>query len=216
MSLISYYWKVKDFLESKKKGYSYVASSDGHIYEVRDSEIGRMVAKPHTVIPTLDAVKEGFQFRLPKIPESIFQQIYSFFKYFCDLTDVEVMLQLFFDKETKQYFLECPIQYVSKVRVNAQEDRAFLGRNSLRYIQVAQFHSHNSMSAYFSEVDDLDEKAYMLYGVFGLLHQDTPTFRFRVKANDTFLFINGEDIFESLSFQLIDFPFEWVKRVNFK
>ncbi|WP_066297513.1 hypothetical protein [Bacillus sp. FJAT-29937] len=212
MSLISYHWRVKDFLDSKKKGISYVASADGQIYEVRDSEIGRMVAKP-TKIQTLDSVEVGFQFRLPKIPESIFHQIYSFFKYYCDLSDVEVMLQLFFDKETKQYFLECPVQHVSKTRVNAQEDIRFLGRNSLRYIQVAQFHSHNSMSAYFSEVDDLDEKAYMIYGVFGLLNQDRPSVRFRVKANDTYLYLNGEDIFESLSFQKINFPREWVERV---
>lgn len=212
MSLISYYWKIKDFLDSRKKGISYVASSDGNIYEVRDSAIGRMVAKPPS-IPTLDELKEGFQFKLPKVPVRLLHQTYSLFKYFNDLADVEVMLQLFFDKDTNNYFLECPYQTVSKVKVNSTEDPSFLGRNSLRYIQVAQMHSHNSMSAYFSETDDRDEKAFMIYGVLGLLHTEQPTCRFRVKANDTSLYINIDQIFDGTNLKIADFPEDWKGRV---
>ncbi|MED4400266.1 hypothetical protein [Metabacillus fastidiosus] len=163
MSMISYFWNVADFLKKKTKGISYIASSNGRIYEVRESKIGTMIARTNH-IPKLDEIPEKFQFNLPKIPSQIFQQMYSFFKYFCERSDVEVMLQLFYDTKEKEYILECPVQKVSKVRVEAELDPKFLGRNSLRYIQVAQVHSHNSMSAYFSSVDDRDEKAYMIYG----------------------------------------------------
>lgn len=212
MSLVSFYWRIKEYLQAQKKGISYVASSDGNLYLVRESKIGRMVAKA-SVIPELDNVTEGFRFDLPKIPEELFQKIYSFFKAFCFKADVEVMLQIFFDTETEEYFLECPVQKVSKARVEAELSDKFTGRNSLRYIQVAQVHSHNSMSAYFSSIDDKDEKAFMLYGVFGKLDSEQPQCVFRVKSNDSFVIIPAHQIFEGTILKEVDFPNEWEEKV---
>lgn len=212
MSVISYFWKVKDYLQSKRKGISYIASSDGSIYQVRESKIGKMVAKANH-IPSLDNVREVFHFDLPKIPDELFQQIYSFFKTFCDRSDVEVMLQIFFDTETGDYLLECPVQKVNKARVEAELDPKLLGKNSLRYIQVAQVHSHNSMNAYFSATDDADEKAFMIYGVFGKLDTTEPQCMFRVKSNDSYLIINALDIFESIKIKERTYPVEWEENV---
>ncbi|PLR70476.1 hypothetical protein [Bacillus sp. UMB0728] len=214
MPLINYYWKIRDYLDSSKKGISYIASSDGSIYEAWESQIGKMIAKSPS-IPTLDDIQEGFQFRLPKIPGEMFSQIYSFFKAYCDRLDTEVMLQIFFDTESGNYFLECPVQYVSKVKVDAVLSQDLLGRNSLRYIQVAQIHSHNSMSAYFSSTDDADEKAFMIYGVFGLLNTERPQCKFRVKANNTAITIPLDTIFQDITLRIVPFPLEWEKRIIF-
>ncbi|MFE4525686.1 hypothetical protein ACFRCQ_26935 [Cytobacillus firmus] len=216
MSLVSYFWRVTEyFSQSDKRGISYIGAADGQIYEVRESMIGKMVAKP-PAIPSLDNLTERFSFRLPKIPGHIFNQMYSFFKDFCLRSDVEVMLQLYFDTETKRYFLECPVQHVSKVKVHAELDPKYLGRNSLRFIQVAQVHSHNSMSAYFSATDNQDEKAFMIYGVFGLLNTDTPQAKFRVKGNDTELAIPIDQIFESGALVEVPYPAEWETRVKYQ
>lgn len=214
MGLTKFYWRIKEMRNDlARRTHAIIASHDGHLYEVRDSEIGRLVVKAQA-IKELDIVTEGFRFDLPLVPVAIYQQIYSFFTFFCSQADVEVMLQLFYDKEEKKYLLECPIQTVSKVRIDAKLNEQFLGRNSLRYIQVAQFHSHNSMSAYFSKTDDEDEKSFMIYGVFGQLDKNSPQAVFRVKANDSYIRISGKQLFEDTSFRLISFPCEWVKNIT--
>ncbi|USK62233.1 hypothetical protein [Peribacillus asahii] len=214
--LTKFYWSVKEFhADKKRRARAFIASRDGHVYEVRDSEIGRMAVHAKA-IQELDLVSEGFRFDLPLVPTVLFQQIYSFFKYFCSIAEVEVMLQLFYDRETKAYFLECPIQTVNKVAVKAEFDKQYLGRNSIRYLQVAQFHSHNTMEAYFSKTDDRDEKAFMIYGVMGRLHSGNPQMVLRVKANDSYVLIPITSIFEDTSLQRISFPDEWLERITIK
>ncbi len=48
-----------------------------------------------------------------------------------------------------------------------------------------------------------------------MLHTNEPQFVFRVKANDTSLIINAEDIFENIKIKETHYPTEWENNVNY-
>ncbi len=72
------------------------------------------------------------------------------------------------------------------------------------------------MDAFFSSIDDDDEKAYMLYGVAGRLDQITPDVLLRVGCNGQFIELPLEYIFEDFTLESIDrsFPQEWKERIT--
>jgi len=95
---------------------------------------------------------------------------------------------------------------------------------SSRYVQVVSCHSHDTMGAFFSGVDDADEKADMLYMVLGQLDKPTPEFKIRAnlkgkeicKLELDFLFdITDEDFSkEAPSWRGSDFfPTDWLENV---
>jgi PRTRC genetic system protein A len=206
------YHSLRDSLESKKP-LSYVPGSDGRLYEVRESLIGRMVA-PATAAPSFGSIEPGFQMNLPKIPEVLFREMYSFFKDYTRKASLEVMVCFFYDLQEENYILVCPNQRVSKYGIQAEYDSKYLGRNSVRYVPVAQVHSHNVMRAYFSQTDDADEKAFGIYGVIGRLNREVPECVFRVKANDTSLVIPVSLVFEGTPLKHIPYPDQWHDNVR--
>ena len=74
-------------------------------------------------------------------------------------------------------------------------------------------HSHNSMRAFFSAIDDNDEKATRLYTVIGNLHEYFPDVKTRISNGGKFLDINPAEVFE-LAGQ--PFPEEWKDSVKFR
>lgn len=192
----------------------YVASQDGQLYEVRESEIGKMVA-PALKIDAFEQVNPAFEFSLPKIPATFLSQIISFFKTFTTKGNYEVMVIVYWDRQEEKYVLNCPKQIVTSVSINVFYDEQFLGRNRLRYIPVLEIHSHNVMRAFFSTVDDADETEFGLYGVIGRLNQDEVEMIFRVKANQSYVIVLVHDIFDlSDGIEIRDFPEEWVSKVQ--
>ncbi|OME69180.1 hypothetical protein BK120_33910 [Paenibacillus sp. FSL A5-0031] len=103
--------------------------------------------------------------KLPKIPEYLFAQLISFFSDYA-MHEVEVMGVFYWDTEDERYVLDVPFQIVTKVSIDPHYSEV-----PLHYIKVAEIHSHNTMEAYFSNVDNEDELGTMLYGVVGRLQQ---------------------------------------------
>lgn len=168
-----------------------LAGSDG-FYEVRENPIGVFVVRKSAAelrgwrtfndfyeyveqLKHLEECREGFKLYLPKIPTQLFLQLISFFSDYAD-HEVEVMGVFYWNSEERQYILDIPYQNVTKVSVepcyNVFPD----------YIKVAEVHSHHSMRAYFSSVDDSDELGTMLYGVVGKLKRSADTIRFDVRT----------------------------------
>lgn len=212
MGMRDFFWKVSDFLQvTNPKPFNIIASRDGKLYEVRDHAIGRLIIEKDYV-RELDQVVPGFQFELPKIPGDLLTKTIAFFSHFVsEDRNVEVMVQIFWDTKEKKYFLECPYQRVSKVSVQVS-DYPIL--HDPRYVQVMHIHSHNTMDAYFSRIDDEDEKAMMMYGVIGRLDQETPDIKLRVGCNGKFITLPLNYIFDEPGNVENTFPDEWLKRVK--
>lgn len=214
MSLRKFYWSVNEFVEdNQRRPFSVIAGQDG-FYEVRETALGRIVTKKEFV-QEFDPIQPGFQFGLPKIPGVLLETTLAFFREYCqELKQNEVMVTVHYDLQEGKYILECPRQTVNRVRIFAELDNEYM--HSERYIQVLQLHSHNSMDAFFSSIDDNDEKAYMLYGVAGRLDQITPDVLLRVGCNGQFIELPLEYIFEDFTLESIDrsFPQEWKERIT--
>lgn len=106
--------------------------------------------------------------------------------------------------------MDAPEQAVSKISVDSQLSEKFV---SERYIHYMDIHSHNTMSAFFSPVDDHDEKATRLYTVVGRLDKCVPEIKTRISNGGKFLEIDPAEVFE---FTGGSFPKEWKKQVNIK
>ncbi|MDH6373778.1 hypothetical protein M2444_005621 [Paenibacillus sp. PastF-3] len=182
---------AKELVENKEI-VNILAAQDG-FYEVRENLIGIFVARSNidelqnwegfqqlvSQLPernSLDQCQEGFKLSLPKIPEHLMLQLLSFFSDYSDL-EVEVMGVFYWDRINKKYVVNVPHQKVSKESIdpNYTEFRPDLMR-------VAEIHSHNTMRAYFSTIDDNDEVGTMLYGVIGRMIKGDGVIRFDIKT----------------------------------
>ena len=61
---------------------------------------------------------------------------------------------------------------------------------------VAEFHSHGSLSAFFSATDDRDEQGFRIYGVAGRLHSARPELRLRVGVYGHFAPVEWSQVFD--------------------
>jgi hypothetical protein len=212
----AFYWKIKDFLtDPNRKLNNVIAGRNGRLYEVRESTIGR-IAYEKKEIKELDEISPGFQFFLPKIPGEILETALSFFRAYCnEFEQNEVMLIIYWDKLTKQYFLNCPEQKVSKAFIECEFDRQLQSEKvNPRFVKVCEFHSHNTMEAYFSTVDDQNETSFLLYGVAGLLQFFTPEVKLRAGVNGEFISLPLDYIFDRPCLHEIrQFPKEWHSKV---
>lgn len=208
-----FFWRLSDFLKvENRQPNNIIAGQDGRLYEIRDSLIGRLVLY-RPLVPSLDVIQEGFDFRLSKIPGELLTTTISFFKAYCSSAEQnEVMVQVFYDLQTGQYELECPVQSVRWDSIEADCTQRF---NDPRYVQVLHIHSHNSMPPFFSPKDNFDEKAYMLYAVIGGLMNEVPEMKLRVGARGQFFSLPIEYIFDKPDLnQDGTFPDEWHQRVH--
>jgi len=107
----------------------------------------------------------------------------------------------------KAFVIDAPEQTVSNVSVHSNENTDYLNE---RYIHFMDIHSHNSMRASFSPVDDKDEKATRLYTVIGHLDRYFPEIKTRISNGGKFLEIDPSEIFEYIA---RPFPPEWKENV---
>ena len=198
-----------------KKLFNIVAARNGQLYEVRTETIGIMVSVADE-IRELEEVPTGFKFGLPKIPGSMLSQIQCFFKEYCtEWMQNEVMVQIFWDLVEEKYIVECPHQMVKKDRIHATFNKRL--EDDERFIEVCHIHSHNTMPSGFSEIDDENEKAFMIYGVIGRLHRNEPDMDLRVGYNGKYFLLPLDYIFDNPKLDnpvMIAHPPEWSRRVH--
>lgn len=199
-----------DEAEKSEKTISIVPARDGRVYEIRNTEIGKFIT-PTSGDKMLSEVMPGFVSGLPLIPSNLVIKIFAFFRHFVSKNaENEALLNIYWDREEKRFVAYAPEQAVTKVSVETKIDDRFL---SDRYIHYMDIHSHNTMGAFFSAVDDADEKATRLYGVIGRLNEHNPEIKVRISNGGKFLNIDPTQVFEIADFS---FPKEWENNVHFK
>ena len=186
-----------------------IPSSDGRIYELRKTELGEFIA-PKSRITDFSEVRAGFTPALPLIPRELMGQIISFFRSFMsDGVEVEALALVYWDRQEEEFVLHIPKQKTSKAYIGFKLDAEEFPED--RYLHYADIHSHNSMAAKFSAVDDADEKATRLYIVVGRLQQFYPDISARVSCGGTYLGIDAADVIEGVG---EEFPPEWLEKVE--
>jgi len=199
-----------DDAKAAGKVISIVPARDGKVYEIRNTEMGKFIT-PVTGCELLSDVRAGFIPALPLIPADLMMRIISFFRYFMgNGNEHEVLVNIYWDKQNREFIVDAPEQTVTKVSVESNENLDFAHD---RYIHYMDIHSHNSMKAFFSAIDDADEKATRLYTVIGNLHEYFPDVKTRISNGGKFLEIDPAEVFELAA---KPFPSEWKNNVHFR
>jgi PRTRC genetic system protein A len=197
--------------EASGKVISIVPAKDGKVYEIRNTEMGRFITPIAEGSDLLSEVRAGFIPALPLIPKDIMIKIISFFRsYINEEWEREVLVNIYWDKQNCEYVVDAPEQTVTKASVESRENPVY---TSDRYIHYMDIHSHNSMKAFFSSVDDNDEKATRLYTVIGHLNEYFPDIKTRISNGGKFLNIEPGQVFELIS---EPFPNSWNDKVRFR
>jgi len=196
--------------ETAGKVISIVPAKDGIVYEIRDTEMGRFTT-PISGCDMLSDIRAGFNSALPRIPMNMMVQIVSLFRHYMnDGNDREVLVNIYWDKRNREFLIDVPAQTVTKASVDSRIDENY---SDARYIHYMDIHSHNSMRAFFSAIDDADEKATRLYTVIGRLDKYFPDIKTRLSNGGKFWPINTAEVFELVSQQ---FPSKWKDNVHFR
>ena len=173
------------------QGEDYIVSKDGFW---QPSGVHLMYELKKT-LPNTQTIQPYFHFHLPLIPYELLYEIVTFFRDI-STTHNEVLVEIMFDKEKQEYFINVPRQEVSTYRVVFEST---VTSSADKIIKVAEFHSHHVLKATFSQIDDADEtRAGLIYGVIGGFKQSIPeymeySFRIRNKGDSAYLTL--EDLF---------------------
>ena len=151
----------------------------------------RKEVRPFGVFKRNDTQNEKLSFQLtaPKIPREILDKIERQFRL---NPSREAALQIFYDMDTQKYELYEPIQEKSRASVH------FLRNNQLEMEKTLMMdvHSHGIMEAFFSVIDDQDEKGVRLYMVLGNLNCSACSFALRAGMAGHFVNLSLDDVFE--------------------
>lgn len=199
----------KEDAEDSDKSICLFPARDGRIYELRKTEMGDFIAPKNNVVE-LSEVRAGFTPALPLIPRELLGRIISFFRCFMSETEeFEALAHIYWDRENECFEVFIPKQTVGKARISADLRGSALPDD--RYLHYADIHSHNSMDAKFSFMDDSDEKATRLYFVVGYLEQYFPEITARFSCGGIYQEIDPPLVLESMG---EEFPDEWLDNVT--
>lgn len=203
----------------------YVVGSNGVVYQMMDMPFGRITIEADTVT-TAEVVKEGYEWKIPKMPFHLLQETVAFFKEVSkDFNEDEAMLQYWYHTKEERYEIVCLKQTTTKVSVIYAPDME--KAQDENWVKVFDIHSHNEMSAFFSTTDDRNEQSTGLYGVVGVVSKDVPDFKFRASFEGEFRTMHVFSLFESPTvadvryvngkyqlFDGIDYPKEWMETIK--
>lgn len=186
-----------------------IPARDGQTYEMRKNELGEFVAPKHK-ITEFSEVRAGFRPALPRIPQELLRSVIGFFRSQMEAdAEYEALVRIYWDREKQTFVPFVPRQRVSKDRVAVRLTEEDLP-DEQRYLYYADIHSHNSMKAVFSTIDDRDERGTRLYIVIGRLDRYYPEISARVSCGGSFVPIEPELVLEGLS---SSFPAKWSSKV---
>lgn len=168
--------------------YTYVWAGNGvFIHGRRDHLEVRFQLSPAKV-RGLEEVTELFEFKLPRVPVQILQQLWTMARAQA-IGNLEELYHLLWTGETWE--LVRPKQSQTSATCRPLED----GPDSSHARAVIEIHSHHEMQPRFSRQDDADETGFRLYGVIGKVLSD-PHIRLRVGLYGHFYEIPAAWVFE--------------------
>lgn len=218
----------KDFLEKNYPDHHHVVNvlaNDGKLYRHHRyaGERELLVKIADTPIRFVDKTQMSERRQIVpggiRIPMSLLKDIESFFRAFmakhasasrAGHGDYEAMALILYNLDTEEYRVSIPAQSVSKASVSYTiDDKAD------NEIVVVDIHSHNSMGAFFSGVDDRDDRSgAWVTGVLGKLDQPEFASVWRFNAGTTKIQLTIADIFETPRADVREVDPTWMDKVK--
>lgn len=128
--------------------------------------------------------------KVHRIPKKILDDIIEYFRE--DLNN-EAIVQIRYNHKSKEFSLVKPL---SMITTKVSVDGIKFPNVSFDEDIVMTIHSHNTMPAFWSSIDNLAERDEIgIFGVIGNLNNDEPTFNFRGAFNGSFLTLSKDLLF---------------------
>lgn len=142
---------LKDGVELPEEGTYYIVARNG-IFLRKDTGLVQATVRVDR-IAFLQEVTTTAKMRLPKLSAEELVRVLLFFRRVYQRHQSEAVILLHYSATTREYLLHCPDQRVSAASVAYAANQRFPG-----YQLVGTIHSHASMDAFHSGVDDHDER----------------------------------------------------------
>lgn len=173
---------IQIIIERKNQGFYVVQGRDGFMYRIEQMPYGCFDCRE-------DGSDVDFRMTEKKVPYDILLDVVAFFK---KNPFKEAAVQIFYDVNTRKYEIYYPEQKVTFASV------AFTRSHDMESdkVLVMDIHSHGTMKAFFSSVDDHDEKGTRLFMVFGNLDKTEITHKLRAGIAGNYKMLELSDVFE--------------------
>ena len=184
--------------------------AQGGVYKKVKSVLGEGVIKIEKPNKSLAKIEEEFKYKLPLIPRELFDKSMGFFKWAYDKHQAEATISLYRNAVNGAFKIEVPTQKVSGASIETEGGYA----NDGDYKFIGTFHSHNTMGAFFSGIDDDDDLENTPSGVHIVVGTltTTPTFVARVVAQGREFPLEVYEVFDLNGDE--SFPNEWKDKVT--
>lgn len=173
---------IQIIIERKNQGFYVVQGRDGFMYRIEQMPYGCFDCRE-------DGSDVDFRMTQKKIPYDILLDVVAFFK---RNPFKEAAVQIFYDVKERNYEIYYPEQKVTSASVVFTRSHDMENDKVL----VMDIHSHGAMKAFFSSVDDHDEKGTRLFMVFGNLDKENITHRLRAGIAGNYKMLKLSDVFE--------------------
>lgn len=152
-------------LEKRLKSENYIPflyCNNGNTYRVENTPVSCTIA-------SIDGNNNigKYEYKLPKISGKIFDQMDAFFRNVAEVCGTEVLIRFFWNTEKNEYEITLPKQEVSAASVDELSMDRDCRLSRPECYAVGEFHSHCNYNAFFSNVDNADEKGNKFFGVLG-------------------------------------------------
>ncbi len=173
---------IQIIIERKNQGFHVVRGRDGFMYRIEQMPYGCFDCRE-------DGSDADFRMTERKIPYGILLDVVAFFK---KNPLKEAAAQVFYDVNARKYEIYYPEQKVTFASV------VFTRSHDMERdkVLVMDIHSHGTMNAFFSSVDDNDEKGTRLFMVFGNLDKKEITYKLRAGIAGNYKMLKLSDVFE--------------------
>lgn len=176
-------------------------------------------AQAQTMVDTIDQVIKGtnktlksmeqfeaYHLTIPKIPVGFMFQAMNLFRTVYQRQQTEAAILIRWSPVRQEHYAEIPEQDLSGGAVKYKAD----AKNTDPI--VMDIHSHHTMPAFFSSIDDGDEKGTQFFAVVGNIEVSNPTMNIRVRMDgEDIAYIHPSSIFDGY---IPDFPPSWMEKIK--
>lgn len=173
---------VQIISERKNQGFYVVQGRDGYNYRIEQMPYGCFDCRE-------DGSDADFRMTEKKISYGILRDVVAFFKI---NPRKEAAVQIFYDVNAGEYEIYYPEQQVTSASVVFTRSHDMESDKVL----VMDIHSHGTMKAFFSSIDDHDEKGTRLFMVFGNLDKEEVAYKLRAGIAGNYKMLKLSDVFE--------------------
>jgi len=190
------------------KQISYIVAANG-IFTIRKNLIGIFGVPSESLrIADVEMPDKFFQLCIPKLPQTILAKTLAYFR---SVPHIEAIVFVYYDKDNESYMMHVPEHSASGGSI--VYDDPPLAELNRKYPKVMEIHSHTaSMGAFWSGIDDSDEKNDIIYGVIGRVMLPEPELRLRVMVGGKAISVDLLDIFDDRPPMDDTYPQAWVTK----